>query len=220
MRRALILNAMMCVIGLGAAYFAQSTGILADAIDMAADASGYALVLLAVGHNERFRALAARWTGTVLMVIGIGIIVEATQRWITGNEPFGPVMMAYSVVSFFVNLYVLQALAKIREGGVHLNASYICTRVDVLANLVVLIAGGIVWVTGTRWVDPVAGVAIALLVFSEAREILEGANESEAKSPYGGTPTATGFRCRFVQRRHGDGLVRFTSAWHVRLAGG
>lgn len=38
-RRAFFLNAMMCVIGLGAAYFAQSTSILADAIDMAADSA-------------------------------------------------------------------------------------------------------------------------------------------------------------------------------------
>jgi len=173
---------MMCVIGLSAAYFAQSTGILADALDMAADASGYALVLLAVGHNERFRILAARWTGSVLMVLGIWIIVDAIQHWITGSEPFGPVMMAYSVISFFVNLYVLQALAKIRDGGVHLNASYICTRADVLANFVVFVAGGIVWFTGIHWVDLAAGVAISLLVFSEAREIFERANEGEAEN--------------------------------------
>lgn len=180
-RRALILNALMCIIGLVTAYLAQSTSILADAIDMAADASGYALVLFAVGHTARFKILAARWTGSVLMVLGIGIIVEAIHRWVTGSEPFGPAMMVYSVLSFFINLYVLQTLGRIRDGGVHLNASYICTRADVIANFVVFIAGGIVWVTGAHWVDLVAGVAIALLVFSEAREIFEGAKEGKAE---------------------------------------
>lgn len=174
---ALILNALMGVIGLGASYFAQSTGILADAVDMAADASGYALVLLAVGHNERFRVLAARWTAGVLLLLGFGIVAEAAHRWLTGSEPFGPVMMAYSVVSFVVNLYVLRTLAKVRDGGVHLNASYLCTRADVLANITVFVAGGIVWFTGMRWVDPVAGVAIAILVFGEAREILGGVRD-------------------------------------------
>jgi len=181
-RRAFFLNAIMCVIGLGAAYFAQSTSILADAIDMAADASGYALALFAVGHNDRFRVLAARWTGTVLLLLGIGIIVEAIQQWVTGSEPFGPVMMGYSVIAFLVNLYVLQSLAKIREGGVHLNASYICTRADVLANLTVFIAGGIVWFTGTHWVDLAAGIGISLLIFSEAREIFEGRKENATES--------------------------------------
>jgi len=179
-RRALILNALMCVIGLGAAYYAQSTGILADAIDMAADASGYALVLLAVGQSERFRLLAARWTGSVLIVLGLAVILEVARRWFTGSEPFGPIMMVYSVISFFVNLYVLKALSKIREGGVHLNASYICTRADVIANFVVFVAGGIVWLTGAHWVDLVAGLAVVLVVFSEAREIFEGTEEGEA----------------------------------------
>lgn len=47
-------------------------------------------------------------------------------------------MMTYSGLSLAVNLYVLFRLTQVREGGVHLNASYSCTRVDVLANLAVL----------------------------------------------------------------------------------
>lgn len=180
--RALVLNALMCVIGLGASYFAQSTGILADAVDMAADASGYALVLLAVRRNERFRMVASRWTGGILMLLGFGVIAEAVRRWLSGSDPFGPVMMGYSVISFTVNLFVLRTLAKVRDGGVHLNASYLCTRADVLANIAVFIAGGIVWFTGSQWIDLVAGVAIAILVFSEAREILGGTKESAIKN--------------------------------------
>lgn len=180
-RQALILNALMCIVGLSASYYAQSTSILADAIDMAADASGYALALLAVGHNVRLRMLAAQWTGIVLMILGFGLIAEAIQRWFTGSDPFGPVMMGYSLISFMVNFYVLRALAKIREGGVHLKASYICTRVDVLANIVVFVAGTIVLLTGTRWIDLLAGVGIAILVFSEAKEILESAKESDTE---------------------------------------
>lgn len=178
-RQALVLNGLMCVIGLAAAYYAQSTGILADAIDMAADASGYGLALLAIQRGAHFRIMAARWTGSVLLVLGLGVILEAVRRWFSGAEPFGPVMMLYSAVSFGVNVYVLGALSKVREGGVHLNASYVCTRADVLANIGVFVSGGIVWLTGAGWVDLVAGVAIALLVFSEAREIFEGARTTE-----------------------------------------
>ncbi|WP_455380252.1 cation transporter [Acidihalobacter prosperus] len=177
-RQALILNVLMCIIGLFASYYAESSSILADAIDMAADASGYALALLSVGGSDRLRLQAARWIGIVLIILGIGLIAETIQRWITGSDPFGPVMMVYSVLSFLVNFYVLRALAKIQEGGAHLKASYICTRADVLANIVVFVAGAIVFLTGIRWVDLLAGIAIAILVFSEAREILESAKES------------------------------------------
>lgn len=180
-RVALFLNALMCVIGLGAAYFAQSTGILADAIDMGADASGYALALTAIGRSIHFRVFAARWIGGVLMLLGMCIVAEAARRWVIGSEPLGPVMVIYSVISFGINLYVLRTLSKIREGGVHLNASYICTRLDVMANIVVFISGGVVWLTGIHWVDLLAGIVISVLVFIEAKEILEEAETKETK---------------------------------------
>lgn len=179
---ALALNVLMCGVGLAAAYYSQSTGILADAIDMGADASAYALALVAIGHTVRARTIAARWTGGVLMALGVGVIAEAVRRWFTGSDPFGPMMVGYSILSFCVNLYVLASLSKIRDGGAHLNASYICTRVDVLANMVVFIAGGIVWFAGARWVDLAAGTAIAILIFSEAREIFNGAKEQEVEA--------------------------------------
>jgi len=62
------------------------------------------------------------------------------RRWFFGSEPIGLVMMGYSAVSFAVNLYVLMRLAKFRDGEVHLRASYICTRADVLANIAVFIS--------------------------------------------------------------------------------
>lgn len=177
-RTALILNGLMFAIGVGAGIFAQSTSILADALDMAADASGYAMALLAIARGPHIRVLAARWTGGVLVVLGLGIIVEAARRWFMGSTPLGLVMMGYSVVSFLVNLYVMGQLAKVREGGVHLNASYICTRADVLANIAVFVSGALVWLTGAHWIDLIAGAGIALFVFSEAREILDEAKEA------------------------------------------
>jgi divalent metal cation (Fe/Co/Zn/Cd) transporter len=51
---------------------------------------------------------------------------------------------------------------------VHLRASYICTRADVLANVAVFVSGGIVALTGLHIVDLVAGFAIGLYVLKEA----------------------------------------------------
>lgn len=178
-KTALILNGLMFLVGLSAAFYGQSTSVLADAFDMAADAAGYALALLAIHRGNRFRIAAARWTGTMLVVLGLGVIAEAIRRWFVGSEPFGLLMIAYSLVSFSVNLYVLVRLSRVRQGGVHLNASYICTQADVLANIGVFVAGTIVWITGAHWVDLVGGIAIAFLVFSEAREIFEDSNETE-----------------------------------------
>jgi hypothetical protein len=44
-------------------------------------------------------------------------------------------MIAYSLLSFAVNLYVLNRLSKYPAGEVHSRGSYICTRADVIANI-------------------------------------------------------------------------------------
>lgn len=182
LRVALGLNATMFGVGIVAGLSAQSTGILSDALDMLTDAVTYALALMAITRGIAFKANAARWSGWILVLLGAGIVAEVVRRWYSGSEPVGTVMLAYSVVSFAVNLYVLVQLAKYRRGEVHLRASYICTRADVLANVAVFISGGIVLLTGYAVVDLVVGFAIGLYVLKESIEILGEANEAAETS--------------------------------------
>lgn len=182
-RLALMLNAAMFVIGIVVGYLADSTGVIADSLDMATDAVAYALALMAITRGLAFKRNSARLSGAVLLVLGAGIAAEAIRRGIVGSEPIGVAMMAYSLVSFGVNLYVLMRLAKYRKGEVHLRASYICTRADVIANIAVFISGAIVALTGFAIVDLVVGFAIGIYVLREALEILHEANgEAEAES--------------------------------------
>ena len=176
-RLALALNAMMFVVGVVVGYVADSTGVIADSLDMATDAVSYALALAAITRGEAFKRNSARWTGGVLIVLGGGIAIEAIRRAIVGSEPIGLAMMAYAVVSFAVNLFVLTRLAKYRQGEVHLRASYICTRADVIANIAVFVSGAIVASTGLAAVDLIVGFGIAAYVLKEALEILHEANE-------------------------------------------
>jgi len=181
-RLALALNAAMFVIGLVAGFLAQSTGVLADALDMGTDAVSYALALAAVTRSARFKVNAARWTGGVLIVLGAGIVVDVVRRGIFGSEPVGLTMMAYSILSFAVNVYVLMRLSKFRHGEVHLRATYLCTRADVMASIAVFLSGAVVAVTGLRFVDLLVGLGIGVYVLHEAWEILEQAR-GEAAEP-------------------------------------
>jgi Co/Zn/Cd efflux system component len=53
-----------------------------------------------------------------------------------------------------------------------MKATYICTANDVLANLGVILAGGLVAWTGSAIPDLVVGAAIAVVVFRGALRIL------------------------------------------------
>ncbi len=182
LRTALVLNASMFVIGMAVGLWAQSTGILADALDMLTDAIAYWLGLMAFSRGSAFKRLAARWSGIVLVILGVGIIIEVVRRYFIGSEPIGLVMMAYSGLSFGVNLYVLSRLAVFRQGEVHLRATYLFTRADVIANVALFLTGAIVAATGLQLVDLLLGFGIGLYVLREAFGILRQANEKTCKS--------------------------------------
>lgn len=182
LRIALGLNAAMAVVGAVAGWIAQSTGLLADALDMLSDATAYAIGLAAIGRSARFKANAAYSSGVVLLILGLGVLVEVGRRAMSGSEPEGGWMIGVSLLSLVVNVAVLRMLSPLRTGDVNLRASWIFTRADVVANVGVVVSGVLVAVTGTRYPDLIIGALIGLYVGREALEILSEARDSRAES--------------------------------------
>lgn len=177
LRVALLLNATMFVVGVVAGILGESTSLIADALDMLADASAYAIALVAVGRSARFKSGAAGLSGSVLLVLGIGVLADVARRVFVGSEPESLVMIGIACVSLAVNATVLRMLGRFREGEVHLRATWIFTRVDVIANIGVIASGLLVLLTGSRYPDLVVGAAIGIYVVREALEILREARE-------------------------------------------
>lgn len=173
---ALLLNALMFVIGLIAGILAQSTALIADALDMLADASAYALGLWAVGRAIYFKAIIARLSGGILLFLGIGVLFEVGRRMWLGSSPESIIMIAVASLSLLVNTIVLIFLRKFRQGEVHLRATWIFTRADVIANLGVILSGILVMLTKSRYPDLIVGFAIGLYVIREAIEIFRATN--------------------------------------------
>ncbi len=172
---ALSLNAAMAVIGGLAGWIAQSTGLLADALDMLSDATAYAIALVAIGRSTLFKIKAANLSGGILLVLGVFVVVEVGRRLIYGAEPLSQWMIGTALLSLAVNLVVLRMLAPMKSGEVHLRATWLFTRADVVANLGVILAGLLILWSGTPYPDYVIGTLIGLYVIREAVEILRDA---------------------------------------------
>lgn len=179
LRIALMLNAAMAVVGGLAGWIAQSTGLLADALDMLSDATAYAIALIAIGRSALFKIRAAKLSGSILLVLGIGILIEVTRRLIYGAEPLSGWMIGTAILSLVVNITVLRLLTPMKSGEVHLRATWLFTRADVVANLGVILAGLLVFWLGVPYPDFAIGALIGLYVIREAIEILRDAR-SEA----------------------------------------
>jgi len=172
---ALVLNAAMAVIGGLAGWIGQSTGLLADALDMLADAAAYSIALLAIGRTALFKIRAATLSGTILLLLGVGILFEVARRLLYGSDPVSEWMIGTAMLSLAVNLTVLRLLAPMKSGDVHLRATWLFTRADVVANLGVIMAGVLVLVLNKPHPDFAIGTLIGLYVIKEAIEILRDA---------------------------------------------
>jgi cation diffusion facilitator family transporter len=169
---ALALNAVMFGVELAGGLLGDSSGLIADSLDMLADASVYAVALVAIGRSTAFKAGGARLSGILLLILGVGVVLDAVRRAISGSEPVGFMILTVAALALIVNATVLRLLAKHRHGEVHLRAAWIFTRADVLANLGVIGGGLLVMATGSRVPDLVVGFGIGLYVMKEAGEIL------------------------------------------------
>ena len=184
---ALALNATMAVVGGIAGWIGQSTGLLADALDMLSDATAYAIGLVAIGRTASFKANAATLSGIALLLLGLGVLFEVGRRVVYGAEPASGWMIGTAAVSLIVNMSVLRMLAPLKSGEVHLRATWIFTRADIVANVGVIVAGMLVFWLRSPIPDYVIGTLIGLYVVKEAVSILV-----EARRARRGGPTPNG----------------------------
>ena len=171
----LILNAGMFLLEFIAGWLVGSTALMADSLDMFADAAVYGVSLYAIGRSLRMKARAALLNGGLQCILGTLILAEVIRRSLLGTVPEPLAMSVLSVLALVVNTICFVLLSRFRGDDINLRATWVCSRNDMLANIGVLAAAGLVGWTGSAWPDRVLGVGIALIILHAAIKILREA---------------------------------------------
>jgi len=170
---ALVINAGFFVGELTVGLLSRSMALVADALDMGADASVYALSLLAIGAAATRKQQLARVSGVLQFGLALVGLVEVVRRFIASEPPPDTTsMLVMSLLALAGNVITLVLLHRVRSGEVHLEASWIFTANDVKVNVLVIVAAIAVAVTGSAAPDLLAGGVIFLIVANGARRIL------------------------------------------------
>jgi len=169
----LAINGAMFILEIVVGFIAQSTGLIADSVDMFADAAVYALALFAVGKAAAQKLRAARFSGWIQLLLAFGVLAEVVRRVMFGSEPISTLMMLMGAVALVANVVSLLLVARKRDRGVHMKASYIFSANDVIANLGLILAGALVAWSGSPYPDLIIGTIIGLVVLSGAYRILK-----------------------------------------------
>jgi Co/Zn/Cd efflux system component len=169
----LAINAALFVLEMVMGLLAQSLGLVADSLDMLADAIVYGLSLYAVGKAVSKKKRVARISGYFQLALAMFGIVEVLRRFLgAGDEPSFVLMIGISCIALAGNVASLVVLRRTQSEDVNIRASQIFTSNDVLVNIGVIVAGLLVFVTGSKFPDLIVGAAVFCLVASGAFRIL------------------------------------------------
>jgi Co/Zn/Cd efflux system component len=104
--------------------------------------------------------------------MAVSILGYAVWRAVTGQPPEGAVITGLGLVGFAANLVAALLLVRFREGDANVRSVWLCTRNDLIHSLGVAAAGGLVWLTGSRWPDLLAGLLLGGVFLQSAISIL------------------------------------------------
>lgn len=172
----LIVNAVMFLIEFSSGFHFESLALSGDSLDMLGDAIAYGSSLYVIGGSMVAKARASQLKGLLMVVMGLIVVAQAIYRTFFEGSPEVMAMGLVGALALLANFGCLLLLSRHRRDDINFNSVWVCSRNDIIANLLVLAAAGLVAYTKTPWPDLLVGVVIAGLfiksslgVFAEAK---------------------------------------------------
>jgi cobalt-zinc-cadmium efflux system protein len=154
---------------------AHSVALLADAGHNFGDALGLIIawgahILAQLTPTTRFTyglrsasILAALLNGVILLVATGAIAWEAIQRFFEPGEVAGATVMVVAAVGFAVNGLSAWLLTS-GKGDLNVRSAFLHMVADAAVSLGVVVAGGIILLTGWNWLDPAVSIGISAVI--------------------------------------------------------
>lgn len=195
---AIVVNVAIVVMQIVVGITASSLGLLADAGHNIADVAALVVSLVALRvairpptarrsfGSHRFTILAGQANAVLMLAVTPIIVIEAVGRLSDPPEVQGTEVVIAAAVAMVANLGAARSLHRHAHGDLNISSAVLHLLGDGLASAGVLIAGAVIASTqGYFWLDPIASMAISLLIAVQAFVLLRRANHVLLE----GTPT-------------------------------
>lgn len=166
------INLLMFLVEFGSAWLASSTSLMADSLDMLGDAIVYGFSLYVLHKSQKIRASAALLKGIIMVTFGLSVLIQGAIKLGSDALPSYESMGWIGGLALLANTLCLVLLYRHRDDDINMKSTWICSRNDIISNLGVLIAAGLVASTQTKWPDLLVGLLIAILFLRSAIPIL------------------------------------------------
>jgi cobalt-zinc-cadmium efflux system protein len=182
---AFVITLVVMAVELAGSWLSGSLALLADAGHMLADAAALAIALFAawIAHRPataqrsfgfmRLEVFAALVNGAVLIVIAIGIGIEAWRRLRAPPAVNGELLTVVALVGLVANVAAVAILHRGHQHSLNQRGAYLHVIGDLLGSVGALLAGAIVLTTGWPLADPLISVLIGALVLVSAWRLVK-----------------------------------------------
>ena len=174
------INALMFLIEMFYGVVGQSQALKADALDFLGDSATYALSLWAIGKADATRSNVAMIKGISLLLIALWVLGSTFYYALIVNHPSAPIMSSVALAALTANLVSVVLLMKYRDGDANVRSVWLCSRNDAIGNIAVLIAAGVVALSGSHWPDLLVAFALAGLFSNSAIQIIRQAKQEKS----------------------------------------
>ena len=184
---ALVLLVAFMAFEVGAAIYANSLALLADAGHMLVDVGALALSLLAIGlaarpetgsHTyglKRAEILAAAANGLALIVVSALVTYDAIVRLVHPGPVRGGVLIVVASVGVVVNMVATLTMGRANRRSLNMEGAYRHILTDLYGFIGTLIAGVVIVTSGFDRADAVASLIVVALMLKAATALLRPA---------------------------------------------
>jgi cobalt-zinc-cadmium efflux system protein len=172
----LLMTGTFMVIEVVGGLFTGSLALLADAGHMLTDVAALGLSAFAMwmaakpstpeksyGYH-RAEILAAVTNAVVLLLLAIWILYEAYRRVFELPHVLGVPMLLIGLVGLAVNVASMKLLVDESESSLNVRSAYLEVLSDAISSFGVILGGGIIWVTGWVFIDPLLSAGISIFI--------------------------------------------------------
>ncbi|MGQ4435817.1 cation diffusion facilitator family transporter [Streptomyces sp. SAS_260] len=184
LRVALGITITVMVVEVVGGLLADSLALIADAAHMATDALGLGMALLAIhfanrpaAGNRTFgyaRAEILAALANCLLLLGVGgyVLYEAIQRFVTPADTEGGLTIVFGLIGLVANMISLTLLVRGQKESLNVRGAFLEVAADALGSLAVIIAAVVILTTGWQAADPIASLAIGLMIVPRTLKLL------------------------------------------------
>lgn len=169
------INAAMFLLIVTAAFFGNSSALLADSLDNLGDALAYALSLYAVSRGAAVKAKVALFKGGLIFLAACVVTGQIIYKLFVPSLPVFEIMGIFSFLGLAANSLCFFLLWRHRHEDVNMSSVWECSRNDIASNISVFIAAGAVWMTSSGWPDILVAAGLVWLLMRSSINVISSA---------------------------------------------